>query len=64
MLLVCRLGLDGVEWLRKAIKLIADSFLEKRPHYVCSIVNEVIVDKEPLEENECRYYRRYKCYAT
>ena len=57
IMLVCRLGLDGVECLRSALKLIPDSYLEKKAHFVCAIVNEVIVenDKEPLEENECRY---------
>ena len=57
IMLVCRLGLDGVECLRSALKLIPDSFLEKKAQFACAIVNEVLVDndKEALEENECRY---------
>ena len=53
VVLVCRLGIIGVECLRNAIKLVTESFLEKRTQLVCSIVN--LVSKAQLEENECKY---------
>ena len=54
LMLVSRLGLEGVECLRNAMKLVPESFLDKRAQFVCAIVNKVS-HKHPLQESECMY---------
>ena len=54
IMLVSRLGLEGVECFLNAMQLVPEYFLDKRAEFVCAIVNKV-APKQPLEEHECRY---------
>ena len=46
--------LELMECLRNAMKLVPESFLDKRAQFVCAIVNKVS-HKHPLQESECMY---------
>ena len=54
ILLVARLGLEGVECLRNAMRLVPESFLDRRSQYVCAIVNKVA--HKPMEVSECEAF--------
>ena len=54
LLLVCRLGLDGVNCFRCALNLVPHQYLDKRFKVVSSITNKVITfPKAPITPKEC-----------
>ena len=55
LLLVCRLGLDGLDALRSAMQSVPEAFLARKVSFVTDIVNIVLKDNEKqcISEAEC-----------
>ena len=53
LLLVCRLGLDGLDAFRSAMQSVPAGFLSRKVSFVMDIVNLVLKGKKPLSEEEC-----------
>ncbi len=56
LILVTRLGIQGLDWLRSAIQLVPEAFLDDRATVVRSIVNEVLAGskKDCITTEECQ----------
>lgn len=53
LLLICRLGLDGLDALRSAMQSVPEAFLSRKVSIVMDIVNLVLKGKNPISETEC-----------
>ena len=52
LLLVARLGLEGVDCLRHAIHTVPEGFLTTREKFISDMVNKI--STVPLSQEECR----------
>lgn len=56
VMLVLRLGLEGLDCLRTAIQIVPEQYLEKRFNIISDIVNKILVrssTKQPVTVREC-----------